>query len=414
MKLLLWSQYFWPETFRINELVRDLVRSGLSVTVLTGKPNYPEGQLFPGYRSAGIQHGEFSGAKLVRIPMLPRGSGSSWRLMINYLSFILSGYLLAPFALRRQHFDAVFVYAPSPLLQALPAILLARLNRAPLIVWVQDLWPESLSAMGHVRNRLVLGVVKTLVRHIYKCADSILIQSAAFREPVARLVRDAGKIHYFPNSADVPAHDATGGEAAHRVAQEMHECFAVVFTGNIGQAQAVETIIAAAERLRAQEDIRLYVVGSGSRAAWMAAEIQRRMLGNLRLTGRFPATDMPVILSAASALLVTLNNDPVGAYTIPSKMQTYLGAGRPIVACMNGEGARVVDEAQAGLTCPAEDSFALADAVKRLRSMSASQRLLLGQNGYRYFLRHFESSHLITELIAHLEDCRQRKGSSRV
>jgi glycosyltransferase involved in cell wall biosynthesis len=216
-----------------------------------------------------------------------------------------------------------------------------------------------------------------------------------------------------PNSADVPAHDATGGEDARRLAQEMHGCFAVVFTGNIGQAQAMETIIGAAERLREQVGIRFYVVGSGSRAAWMATEIQRRKLGNLRLIGRLPATDMPVILSAASALLVTLKSDPVGAYTIPSKLQAYLGAGRPIIACMNGEGARIVDEAQAGLHCPAEDASALADAVLRLTSMSGDERLRLGQNGFRYFMNHYEATRLTNELIAHLEDCRLKTMGSK-
>jgi hypothetical protein len=195
MKILLWSQYFWPETFRINELATALTESGLSVTVLTGKPNYPEGTIFPGYRSWGIQRENFAGVDVLRIPMLPRGRCSALRLALNYWSFIAAGFVFAPFVLRGKTFDVVFVYAPSPLLQALPAILLARLKRAPLIVWVQDLWPESLSATGHVRSRFVLGAVEALVRHIYRCADSILIQSEAFRVPVARLVRDAGKIH---------------------------------------------------------------------------------------------------------------------------------------------------------------------------------------------------------------------------
>ena len=146
----------------------------------------------------------------------------------------------------------------------------------------------------------------------------------------------------------------------------------------------------------------------------MAAEIARRKLGNLRLTGRFPAEDMPTILAAASALLVTLRNDPVGAYTIPSKLQAYMAAGRPIIACMKGEGARVVEEAQAGLACAAEDPAALADAVLRLRSMSVDERLRLGQNGFGYFMNHYDATRLNNELIAHLEDCRMKtKGSKK-
>ena len=168
MKLLVVSQYFWPENFRINELVSQLVAEGLKVTVLTGKPNYPEGKFFPGNRAWGIRHACHAGAEVIRLPLAPRGSRSGLRLAINYLSFVLAGYFLAPFALRGAQFDAVFVYAPSPLLQALPAILLAWLKRAPLIVWVQDLWPESLSATGHVKNRFLLRMVETVVRYIYR------------------------------------------------------------------------------------------------------------------------------------------------------------------------------------------------------------------------------------------------------
>ena len=409
MRLLLWSQYFWPETFRINELAGALVKSGLSVTVLTGKPNYPGGAIFPGYNWAGIQRQTFSGAELVRIPMLPRGLGSSLRLMLNYLSFIVSGYLFAPFALRRMNFDAVLVYAPSPLLQALPAILLARLKRAPLIVWVQDLWPESLVATGNVRNPLVLWLVEAAVRHIYRRADSILIQSEAFHAPVAKLTRDPGKIRFFPNSAEVPAPTLVEGKEVRKLAQSMREHFSIVFTGNVGQAQAMETIVEAADLLRLHPEIQFYVVGDGSRAEWMAEEVERRKLGNLQLTGRFPAADIPAFLDAASALLVTLRNDVVGAYTIPSKLQGYLAARRPIIACMNGEGARVVAEAQAGLVCPAENPEALADAVLRLYAVSADERTRLGQNGYRYFMSHYEATRLTSELVAHLEWCRRKK-----
>jgi glycosyltransferase involved in cell wall biosynthesis len=187
----------------------------------------------------------------------------------------------------------------------------------------------------------------------------------------------------------------------------------VVFTGNIGQAQAMETIVEAAEQLRNHPGIRLYVVGDGSRSEWMAEEVKRRKLDNLRLTGRFPAGDIPALLNAAAALLVTLRNDAVGTYTIPSKLQGYLAAKRPIIACINGEGARVVDEAQAGLVCPAEDPKALADAVVRLYAMSVDERMSLGQNGYRYFMNHFEAKHLNRELIAHLEWCRQQRRGAK-
>jgi glycosyltransferase involved in cell wall biosynthesis len=413
MRLLVFSQYFWPETFGINHLVSGLVQARLQVTVLTGKPNYPDGQVFSGYTALGIQREDHAGANVVRVPVIPRGNSSSLRLAMNYLSFIVSGYLFAPFALRGKPFDVVFVYAPSPLLQALPAIFLAWLKRAPLVVWVQDLWPESLSATGFVRNRYALSAVEALVRYIYRHSDLILVQSEAFRAPVSKMVEDAGKIHYFPNSVDAIVSQSNAGESvSNDLVSAIRNSFSVVFTGNVGIAQSVEMIVEVADRLRDHSDIRFFVVGSGSREAWLAAEIRHRNLGNIVLTGRLPAAAMPPIFSAASALLVTLRDEPIFAYTIPSKVQAYLAAGRPIIACINGEGARLVVAAGAGIACAAGDADALAAAVLAMKAMPPLERTQLGENGRSYYSEHYEPNKLMEQLIRNLESLRVPQGES--
>lgn len=413
MRLLVFSQYFWPETFGINHLVSALVRARLQVTVLTGKPNYPDGQVFAGYTALGIQCEEHAGAHVVRVPLMPRGNSSSLRLAMNYLSFILSGYLVAPFILRGKPFDAVFVYALSPLLQALPAVFLAWLKRAPLVVWVQDLWPESLSATGFVRNRYTLCAVEAAVRYIYRHSDLILVQSEAFRAPVSRMVEDAGKIHYFPNSVDaIPSPSNPEEIPSDELVSAIRNSFSVVFTGNIGTAQSVEMIVEVADKLRGHSDIRFFIVGSGSRADWLAAEIRHRNLENVVLTGRLPAAAMQTIFSAASALLVTLRDEPIFAYTIPSKVQAYLAAGRPIIASMNGEGARVVVAAGAGIACVAENSVALAEAVLAMEALTPQERAQLGENGKSYFSEHYEPQKLMEQLIGHLESLRAPSGGS--
>ncbi|MDI6746169.1 MAG: glycosyltransferase family 4 protein [Rhodocyclaceae bacterium] len=414
MRLLVFSQYFWPENFRINDLVSHLVADGLEVTVLTGKPNYPDGKVFSGYRAWGIRHERHAGAEVIRLPLVPRGSRSGLRLAINYLSFVLAGYLLAPFALRGKPFDAVFVYAPSPLLQALPAILLAWLKRAPLIVWVQDLWPESLSATGHVKNRFLLRMVATVVRYIYRHTDSILIQSEAFRVPVGRLVRDTEKVRFFPNAVETAApSSAVPSDEIISLSKDIEQGFSVVFAGNLGTAQSVETIVAAAERLRAHADVRFFLVGSGSRVDWLRAEIDRRGLSNVILPGRFPSTAMSGLYAAASALLVTLRDEAIFAYTIPSKLQGYLAAGRPVIAALNGEGARVVTEARAGVSCAAGDADALAAAVLHLRSLSPPERAVLGDNGRRYAAEHYSLERLASELVGHLEGLTAARRENR-
>lgn len=413
MRVLLWSQYFWPENFRINQLAAALQQHGMQVTVLTGKPNYPEGQVFSGYTACGVQRERYAGAEVVRMPLVPRGNGSPLRLALNYLSFIFSGIVVAPLALRGRKCDVVFVYAPSPLLQALPAVWMAWLKRVPLLVWVQDLWPESLTATGVVENRWALKGIEALVRYVYRQATSILIPSEAFRESVVRLAGDPQKVRYYPNTAEA-ASDGTGHVSYSGLVSELKIGFSVVFAGNIGAAQSMETILQAAERVRSQPDIRFFVVGGGSRELWLAQEVRRRSLGNVVLTGRLPDTDMPVVFAAASALLVTLADAPVLALTIPSKVQAYLAAGRPVIASLNGEGARVVREAGAGLTCPAGDAEALAAAVLRLRGMTPEERLRLGENGRRYFDAHFESARRVRELIEHFQDiAKQSRESSQ-
>lgn len=411
MRILIVSQYFWPETFGITALVNRLTRHGDAVTVLTGQPNYPDGSVFPGYSAWRICRESHGHAAIIRVPLVPRGRRSRLRLALNYLSFIISASFFAPWLLRSQQFDIVFVYAPSPLLQVLPAILLARIGKAPLVVWVQDLWPESLSATGYIYNRAILGAVKAVVRFIYRCSDAILIQSRAFREPVEALTDRPEKIRYYPNSVELAGAAEPSAQAV-ALAERLRSGFSVLFTGNLGTAQALEVVIDAAERLQQYPDVCFYLVGSGSQDAWLAGEVDRRGIKNVVLPGRFPATDMPAIMAAAAALLVTLKREEIFAYTVPSKVQAYLAAGRPVLAALDGEGARLVGEAGAGLTCGAEDVAGLVDAVLRLRAMPVAEREAMGQAGQAYFAGHFESGKLTKRLLEIFAAVR-RRGDKR-
>jgi glycosyltransferase involved in cell wall biosynthesis len=409
MRILIVTQYFWPENFRINELVSNLHREGVDVTVLTGKPNYPAGKIFLGYKATGIQREKFSGIEVIRIPLAPRGNGSSRGLLLNYLSFIFSGYFFAPFALRRKEFDAVFVYAPSPLLQALPAIFVAWIKGAPLIVWVQDIWPEALQATGVIKNPWLLRLVELAVRYIYRSADSILIQSEAFRPSVERLTGDNRKIRFYPNSSEDFLSSSNAEHLQSGVAAGIGRNFSVVFAGNIGSVQSCSTIISAAKLLQEYSQIRFYLVGSGSQAASIALDIESNNLVNVVMTGQLHPDEMPSIFAAASVLLITLVDAPSLAATVPSKLQSYLAAGKPIIASMNGEGAKVLRDANAGIVCPAGDAGALAGAVRQLYEMSADERFHLGQNGRQYFKAHFDMTKRTRELIAHFENISGRK-----
>lgn len=405
MRTLIVSQYYWPESFRINDVAKTLLEKNIEVEVLTGKPNYPRGEIFPKYKALGCQYEIHQGIKINRIPLIARGNGGA-RLALNYLSFVIFGLMFAPWLLRSKRYDVIFVYAPSPILQAIPAIFLGWLKGCPVVLWVQDLWPESLSATGHVKNRVILKLVEQVVRFIYRHVDILLVQSRSFEAPVRALAADT-PILYYPNSVDESF--AAPAEQSAPSIEGLEADFTVMFAGNIGTAQAVEVIVSAAELLRGHKDIAFVVLGEGSRWEWMKEQKQGKQLSNLFLPGRYPVDMMPAFMQSASALLVTLTDQEIFKATIPSKVQAYLAAGRPVIACLNGEGAELVVEAGAGLAVPAEDAQALADATLRLYHLPKAERDLMGVRGRLYYREHFAHDKLVDELIGHLQSVSKRE-----
>ena len=398
--MLVVSQYYWPEGFRINDVTRSLVDRGIHVDVLTGKPNYPGGRIYDGYRLWGCESEEFHGVQINRVPLIPRGKNSKVQLAINYLSFIFFGLIIGPWLERGKRYDVVFVYGLSPLLLAIPALFIGWIKKAPVIIWVQDLWPQSLSATGYIRNRWLLWLVELAVRFIYRHADMILVQSQAFIKPVGTLAGDT-PVEYYPNSVDpsfaLPAINEPPDVAG------LGTDFSVMFAGNIGRAQAVEVIVDAAIRLKDYEDIQFVVLGDGSRREWMLQQVAEFNLNNLHLPGRFPVETMPGFMQKASALLVTLSDQEIFAYTVPNKVQAYMAAGRPIIACLPGEGVRLVEEAGAGIGVQAEDGEALAAAILQLYKMPYSAREEMGRKGRAYFYEFFDHEKLVDQLISHLQ-----------
>ena len=397
MKILILSQYFWPEDFRINGVVQSLREIGCEVSVLTGQPNYPEGVVTPGYSSTALCTQVHKGLTIHRVPLVPRRSGSAIRLILNYLSFVASAAMFGPWLLRGQRFDVILVYAPSPILQAIPAVWLAWLKGARLVTWVQDLWPQSLQATGFVRNPRVLTMVAVLVRWIYRCNDLLLVQSQAFIPPV-KVMADKTPVLYHPNPGELAFSQA---QPIGMPALLLEPGFNVVFAGNLGTVQALGTVLDAAELLLPHADVRMVLVGSGSRSDWLQQEVLRRQLDNVQLAGRFAPTVMPGILAQASALLVSLVRSPIMSLTVPSKVQAYLAAGKPIIAALDGEGARMLEESGAGVSCPAEDAVALAQAVLRLRDMPSDELQRMGESGLIYYKQNFDPAVLAAKLVQH-------------
>lgn len=401
MRLLVVSQYFWPENFRINDLVAELVRRGHQVTVLTGLPNYPDGRIFSQFAADPEHYADYEGAEVVRVPLLPRGQGGL-RLALNYLSFALSASVAGPWKLRGREFDAIFAYEPSPITVGIPAAVMRAVKRAPLVFWVLDLWPETLQAIGVVRSRAILQAVGKLVSFIYKRCDLILAQSQSFIPQIRKYAGDASRVAYFPSWAE-SVFDMQRVVAAQEVPPSPR-AFNVMFAGNIGDAQDFPAILAAAQSLKSYQHIRWLIVGDGRMAHWVADEIKRRHLDDcVLMLGRHPVEKMPSFFKHANALLVSLKDEPIFSMTIPGKLQSYLAAAIPVVAMLNGEGAEVVRRSGAGLTCAAGDHAGLADAVLRLSQMPAQERDAMGKNGLDVSEREFDRDSLIQRLEGWIE-----------
>ncbi len=398
MHILIVTQYFYPENFRINDLALGMKDRGHRVTVLTGKPNYPGGAFFRGYSFFSRACEDYNGIAIKRVPLVSRGNGKGLRLALNYVSFAFLATVLAPW-LCREKYDAIFVYQTSPITAALPALFLRRLKKVPVVLWVLDLWPESLSATGAIHSQLIIKWVDQLVRYIYKRCDRILMQSRAFASSIQSKGVPADKLFYFPNSAEsyyqpmiMPL------DALER--SKLPSGFRVMFAGNIGAAQDFETILAAADKLKNYSNIHWIVLGDGRRRNWVDDQVKHRGLNKqVHLLGWLPPEAMPRFFALADVLLVTLRKEPIFALTIPGKIQSYLACAKPIVAALDGEGGRVIEEAGAGIAVPAGDITALADAVLRMANWPEDVLRNAGHCGRVYYEQHFDRERQLDQLL---------------
>jgi colanic acid biosynthesis glycosyl transferase WcaI len=404
MKVLVVSQYFAPENFRVNDLVAGLVQRGHEVVVLTGQPNYPSGDFASGYGWRGPRREQLLGAQVVRVPLVRRAQGSGIRLALNYLSFAFTASMAALLRLRGP-FDAIVVFETSPVTVGIPAAVARWRFGAPILFWVLDVWPDSLVATGAIKHPLLLSGVARLVRWIYACCSLVLVQSKAFPELITCHGFPSDRIRYFPNWVE-PEYEAVLPYGPARCASQP---LTLVYAGNIGAAQGFGLWLDALAQLESKGvATRWRIAGDGRAAEGVKDELSRRGLSHrVEWLGQLPPDQMPALFAQADALYVALQADPLFARTIPGKVQSYLAAGRPVLAMLDGEGARAVEDAEAGLVCAAGDVTTLVDNVIKLNDMSAGQREAMGRTGRAYALREFSRNRLFDQLEGWLTEATQ-------
>ncbi len=390
MKILIVSQYFWPENFKGNDIAEELVKKGHEVTVLTAKPNYPKGKFYKGYTFFNKRKELWNGVEVVRCPILPRGNNNIM-LLLNYISFVFFSSFAVLFRLKK-NYDAIFVQQLSPVFIALPGILLKKINKAPLILWVLDLWPESIRATLGIKKGIVYSIIIKIVNLVYKSSDKILISSKGFENSIKNYLKENKEIIYFPNWAEnvFLKHEQLK-------VPNLPTGFNIMFAGNIGEAQDFESILIAAERTNAF-NINWIIVGDGRKKKWIENEIAKRNITNVYLLGRFPLSSIPSLFEKADALIVSLKDDEIFSLTVPAKIQAYLASGNVLIGMLSGEGAEIIANSKAGVNCNSGDVSCLVEKAKYLASLDNKMIKNMQGHAKEYYLKHFDKKMLIDRL----------------
>ena len=392
--VLVVSQYYAPENFRITDLCRAWVARGCRVTVLTGIPNYPAGKFYPGYGWFSRRRETLDGVSVIRLPILPRGKNRVG-LVCNYYSFVFCGFFFRLFT--RLKPDLVYVHAVSPMTQAIPAVQFARQRDIPCLVDVLDLWPENVEAVGGLKSRAILNAVGRMVDRVYRKTDLIAAASERFCEAIAARGVPPEKIAFWPQYYE-PFY-------APRPPRAPDGVFRIGFAGNLGFAQGLDVLPETARLLReAGVPVRFAMLGDGRAKAALQSAIERLDVGEFfSFDDPVAAERVPDFLGGCDAALVPYADSPVFEKTIPGKLQSCLACGRPILACGRGELARITAESGAGLCSPAGDPAALAANIERLYRAEPSERARMGDAGAAYAAAHYGREKLLDEMDALFE-----------
>ncbi len=385
MNILFVCQYFYPEVFRGNDIAFHWAEQGHEVHVVSGIPNYPDGKFHKGYGLFKKCHEIVNGVKVTRLPIFPRGNNKIM-LMLNYFSYLVVAWVWMLFHAMFHKYDRVFVQQLSPVMMSAPGVLYKKLRGVPLFTWVLDLWPESLTAAGGINNKYVLGFFKHFVKSEYKYSDKILISSRSFDKSILEYGPYEDKIVYYPQWSD----GVDGVEKAPENAPSIPDGFRLMFAGAVGEAHGFECTMQAALLTKEHKDIKWIIVGDGRRLEWVRGFVKEYGLEETVFTlGRYPSETMPWFFAQANVMLVTLSDDPLFWLYAPAKISSYMAAGKPIVAVLNGEGAEVIRDADCGWTLPAGDAEGFARLAVELSQMDRSALEAKGRNAAAYYEQHF-------------------------
>ena len=383
--ILVISQYFHPEPFRINDICQEWVKRGHKVTVLTGIPNYPEGKFYKGYGWFKKRKETWNGIDIIRIPIISRGR-SSLRLVLNYYSFVISGWFWKSFT--RLKPDLVFTFEVSPMTQALIGKWFSKRRKIPNYLYVQDLWPENLEVVGGVHNKHILNHYQKMSDKIYAKCTKIFATSPSFVKTIQSRVRDKDKVVFWPQYAE-EIYKPVEHPNAPEISNDGR--FKIIFTGNVGNAQGLDILPKAAGLV---DDVCFIVVGDGRYKEQLMKEAEV-VKDKFIFIDRQPPERIPELLCACDVAFLSFMDNPLFEKTIPAKLQTYMACGMPILASAIGETERIIEEAGCGVCGELANVEELIKRITKLRGLNLK---MLGHNALSYCKKHFDAATLIDRL----------------
>ncbi|OJG49868.1 glycosyl transferase group 1 [Enterococcus gallinarum] len=396
-KILVVSQYFFPEQFRINDICNSWIERGYDVTVLTGIPNYPQGDFFEGYGFNKRRNENLNGINIIRIPIIPRKK-SSMTMALNYLSFVISGWFWKLF--NKENFDMVFIYEVSPMTQALPAVWIAKKLKIPCYIYVMDLWPENFEIITGISSPLVITPLNKMVDYIYKNCNKIFTASESFKKNIQSRGVDPEKVFFWPQYAEEFYHTRATKSKKIIVDDKIN----ITFAGNVGMAQGLEILPIIGQRLKKENvNVRFNIVGSGRYLEILINEVTKNALQEyFNFLEPVPPTEISEIFSASDFSFVSLQENEIFSMTIPAKLQSSMACGKPILLSASGESKDIVIKAECGYASDAGDVNHLIENIKKIVKLDKKQIEKLGNNSRNYFENNFEKEKLLDSMDSFL------------
>ena len=399
MRILIVSQYFWPEQFRINDIAEDLVNKGYKVDVLTGIPNYPQGKIFEDYKKNKKEFFNYKGAKIFRVPIWLRRNSNQINLFLNYLSFILSGIFFGFFLLRKRKYDFIFTFATSPITVSIVSIFFSKIKNAKSILWVLDLWPNILLELSIIKNKILYNILKKAVVKIYIANDIILAQSKTFIKIIKEQVKPHKKeIYFFPAWPEVFKNQKKTTISQYTDIQyNSPKNINIVFTGNVGEAQNFDNIFKVARELKNEKNIQWTIIGTGRKLEEIKIKIKKEKIENFSFKGHVPINEVKNHHNKADILLISLSKGEGLSGTIPGKLQTYLNSKKFILGMIEGETKKIIEETNSGICFDPEDH----EGVVNFKNVVHNKNLIKIDNFLsvkNYLNKHFNKERILNEL----------------